>query len=298
MGRAMLVRGALVVLAVLSGAACGGGAGPTDAGGEAWCVRQCQNRECGPDGCGGSCGNCAKGRTCSADWICVEATDLPADLAPDAAQDGPANDIQTPDQAADEAATPYDPGPLPEELPDWDAVEIPDVTVDIEEAHDVFVPETTACEPTDLPENWAGTFEGYITSNIPDFGGYTFNGSVDGNAEFTIKCVNERYVVAGKLDGGQTNCALASGCPFTATISGQYDPQTKKIEADLLDGQIDFTAVIVIAEGKMHATLGPGPKFDGTWEGSKKDIVNKLLPGFSFDWVVATGDGTWEASPQ
>jgi hypothetical protein len=35
------------------------------------CVPACEDRECGPDGCGGSCGACASGRICSADAVCV-----------------------------------------------------------------------------------------------------------------------------------------------------------------------------------------------------------------------------------
>lgn len=35
------------------------------------CVPACEDRECGPDGCGGSCGGCASGRICSADAVCV-----------------------------------------------------------------------------------------------------------------------------------------------------------------------------------------------------------------------------------
>lgn len=35
------------------------------------CTPTCAERECGPDGCGGSCGGCASGRMCSADYLCV-----------------------------------------------------------------------------------------------------------------------------------------------------------------------------------------------------------------------------------
>ncbi|MFH1532866.1 MAG: hypothetical protein ABIK09_19250 [Pseudomonadota bacterium] len=37
------------------------------------CDLICEDRECGPDGCGGSCGFCDDGLTCTDDGICVEA---------------------------------------------------------------------------------------------------------------------------------------------------------------------------------------------------------------------------------
>ena len=40
-----------------------------------WCVNQCQvaclGKECGPDGCGGSCGSCDEGKVCEASGLCV-----------------------------------------------------------------------------------------------------------------------------------------------------------------------------------------------------------------------------------
>ncbi len=37
----------------------------------AYCTPRCAGRECGPDGCGGSCGSCEQGETCSAAGRCV-----------------------------------------------------------------------------------------------------------------------------------------------------------------------------------------------------------------------------------
>jgi len=36
------------------------------------CVANCSNRECGPDGCGGSCGTCPAGETCSMSGKCID----------------------------------------------------------------------------------------------------------------------------------------------------------------------------------------------------------------------------------
>jgi hypothetical protein len=56
---------------------CGGSCGSCPAGvpcvaGLCECVPDCKDKECGDDGCGGSCGECEKGMTCSDDAVCVE----------------------------------------------------------------------------------------------------------------------------------------------------------------------------------------------------------------------------------
>jgi len=48
----------------------GGACGP--------CVADCTGKDCGDDGCGGSCGDCDPGMTCDPDGQCVPACDLPA----------------------------------------------------------------------------------------------------------------------------------------------------------------------------------------------------------------------------
>jgi V8-like Glu-specific endopeptidase len=49
------------------GSAGNGGNGGADPGG---CTPSCDGRQCGDDGCGGVCGTCADGQTCSADGQC------------------------------------------------------------------------------------------------------------------------------------------------------------------------------------------------------------------------------------
>jgi hypothetical protein len=36
-----------------------------------WCEPNCWNKQCGPDGCGGSCGTCPVGYTCNPGGACV-----------------------------------------------------------------------------------------------------------------------------------------------------------------------------------------------------------------------------------
>jgi len=154
-------------------------------------------------------------------------------------------------------------------------------------------PATDDCGPLGLPERWAGTFEGDIVSNIPDMGGYTFQGPVHGAVRFEIRCVNQKFLVIGELDGGSTNCALASGCPFTGRMNGFYDPTTQRLQGQLLDAVIDFSLVQVYAEGTFDGVLSSGPVLSGGWDGEKTDIS---LPALA--WVTATGGGTWEATPE
>lgn len=52
-------------------AGCGGSDDGTAAGGGDDCIPDCQARACGSDGCGGSCGSCAQGETCT-DGLCEE----------------------------------------------------------------------------------------------------------------------------------------------------------------------------------------------------------------------------------
>lgn len=156
---------------------------------------------------------------------------------------------------------------------------------------------TDDCDPLGLPTKWKGTFEGEIISNIPDMMGYTFNGPCEGEISFEIKCVNQKYLVIGELDGGATNCALASGCPFIAKLGGLYNTQEQHLYGTLTDAAIDYSAVIVYAEGVYDGELVAGPALEGTWSGSKTDIENLLLPGVSLDWVDAGGEGTWIAYP-
>jgi hypothetical protein len=73
LGRIAVLLGASVVAAALSACSGSGGENDNDAGA---CIRSCAGKQCGPDGCGGSCGSCndenrCTGDTCSAQGICV-----------------------------------------------------------------------------------------------------------------------------------------------------------------------------------------------------------------------------------
>lgn len=197
------------------------------------------------------------------------------------------------------------------ELPEWDFPPAPDIDFPDVIHLDGLIPEdapppeevyqfpevTDDCDPLGLPTKWAGTFDGEITSNIPDFAGYTFNGPVYGEVSFEIKCVNQKYLVVGDLDGGSTNCALPTGCPFTATLGGFYNPQTQHLSGQLGGVTIDYSMVIVHGEGEFEGDLTGGEVLQGTWFGEKTDIENLAIPGLDLSWVEAGGAGTWTTSP-
>jgi len=235
----------------------------------------------------------------------------------DAAADTPGFVFDTaPDDAPDpnDTPSPADTPPAPDTVPDlphWDLVSPPDVDLPDVIHLDGLIPEDTPppeetyqfpevtddCDPLGLPTKWVGTFDGEISSNIPDFAGYTFNGAVTGEVSFEIKCVNQKYLVFGQLDGGSTNCALATGCPFTAQLGGFYNPQTQHLDGQLDDVVIDYSLVIVYGAGEFEGDLVGGETLGGTWSGSKTDIENLAIPGLNLAWVEAAGAGTWTTTP-
>jgi hypothetical protein len=209
------------------------------------------------------------------------------DAADVGSDDGEATDLSEPDAAADTGAadTEVASDPVLDEGPVGDA----DATAD------GGLPDATDdCEPLGIPEQWSGTFDGEVTSNIPDMAGYTFNGPVNGEIAFEIRCVNEKLMVFGNLDGGSTNCALATGCPFTARLEGLYDPVTQHMEGEVKDAVIDYSMVQVYAEGVFAGDLSEDPSLalTGTWSGDKTGISLTSL-----SWVTASGEGTWNAEP-
>lgn len=160
-----------------------------------------------------------------------------------------------------------------------------------------FPEATDDCEPLGLPSNWAGNFEGVLDSNIPDMFGYTFKGPVDGAISFEITCVNQEYRILGLLEGGQTNCALESGCPFFGYLSGTFEVPTGKITGQIKQASIDYTVLKVLAAGKFTGLLHNGDTFEGDWDGQKTDVVwANGDDATTLDWVTAGGGGTWETT--
>ena len=235
------------------------------------------------------------------------AADTPRFLFDAAPEDTP----EPADTAPRADTTPAVDGDPHQDLPRWDFPPAPDIDLPDVIHLDGLIPEDTPppeetyqfpevtddCDPLGLPTKWVGTFDGEISSNIPDFAGYTFNGAVTGEVSFEIKCVNQKYLVVGQLDGGSTNCALVTGCPFSAQMGGFYNPQTQHLNGQLDDVVIDYSLVIVYGAGEFEGDLIGGESLGGTWSGSKTDIENLAIPGLNLAWVEAAGAGTWTATP-
>lgn len=69
---------------------------------EVVCTPKCEGLECGPDGCGGLCGQCADGKTCFNGKCVEECKDLPKEWGPV----GVINTMNTPDKATSENICP------------------------------------------------------------------------------------------------------------------------------------------------------------------------------------------------
>ncbi|MBM4372026.1 MAG: hypothetical protein FJ098_10260, partial [Deltaproteobacteria bacterium] len=96
--------------------------------------------------------------------------------------------------------------------------------------------------------------------------------------------------------GGSTNCALPSGCPFTAKLGGFYNPQTQHLSGQVVDAVIDYALVKVHCEGVFEGDL-TGGSLTGTWSGTKTEIENLAIPLLDLSWVEAGGQGTWTTAP-
>ena len=61
---------------------------PGDAGGDTTCVKQCENKSCGDDGCGGVCGECPEEYVCDQNFFCVHDICQPDCANKECGQDG------------------------------------------------------------------------------------------------------------------------------------------------------------------------------------------------------------------
>lgn len=223
-------------------------------------------------------------------------TDSTSPADPGVWDDGPA----IPDLPHDIPVTVPDPGTVIPDVPVTDPGPMdPGSALDLTQADDPFTfPETTDdCEPLGFANEWEGTFEGNLDSNIPDMMGYTFKGPVNGAMSFEIACVNGDYRILGILEGGQTNCALENGCPFFGYLSGTFEVATSEIVGQIKQASIDYTVLKVLAAGNFSGKLHDGDTFEGDWDGHKTDVVwANGDDATSLDWVSADGGGLWEAT--
>jgi len=166
---------------------------------------------------------------------------------------------------------------------------------------DIVYPETfvppdvyTECEGLEVFPVWSGAFEGMIMFNIAlSIPGVPQQGVllVYGDLEFEIKCLEEKLIVLGTIEGVGEAEGEAGLFPYTANIGGLYNPITKTVEAQMSDGVVVMYGLLqVYFEGSFNGSLVDEYHFSGVFDG--EETGNNL--GIEAD---ASGQGTWTAEP-
>lgn len=145
------------------------------------------------------------------------------------------------------------------------------------------------CAGLDLPVNWKGTFQGDMTFSV--LGLIPAESTTKGSLEFSIKCLNSKFLVNGIMSGTASKLN-----PFSLNVTGTYDPATKKIDAVMLDGEATvFFVVQYFFGGTLVGELDATNTFNGNWQMSTTSM--KLLgSGTAGQIVPLTGNGTWTAT--
>lgn len=131
------------------------------------------------------------------------------------------------------------------------------------------------CEQLGLAEQWEGSFDGKITTNLG-------NTDVDGTMAFEIGCFAGKLFVKGEMTG------LGEGQPFVVKLQGTYNPVDQSIKCKLIEGTVQLFFLLPVAfEGVLNGTYD-GAQFVGDWSGENTDKT----------FLDASGVGTWKAQPQ
>ena len=250
------------------------------------------------DGSGGRKGiegaSCTKTDDCVSPYQCLSqvCTD-PANTQPPSegdsrtsdasdASDVPSNEVES-DSSKIEADTNTDTDPG-DEPPPKDTLE------PLDDGQNPF----TDCEPLGIASAWSGQFDGTVSYDIPipiPGAPADDNLPVLGTMGFDIQCIGQKLLVSGELSG----LALDT-YPFSLTLAGEYNPSTKTLNADLINGAVVLTPetdleITVLFAGTLTGTLADNDAMKGSWEGASTGTEPAGLPGESW------GAGTWSASP-
>lgn len=214
------------------------------------------------------------------------------DVAADVAADAPALEDAPADAAADTAGT--DDAPVDEELylpfdlgPDFEAVvHDPDVSV--------TTPDTfSGCPALGVSPYWEGRFEGVVSYDLEEpIPGARQSGLflVEGTLNFEIRCLDQKLIVGGALEGDAEAADQVGKHPFVAPILGEFDPSDRSIDAEIVDAIVTLFRVIdVVFEGTFTGRVNIDGDFIGNWDGVH--ISNSLhIDG------EGQGHGTWVAN--
>jgi hypothetical protein len=202
------------------------------------------------------------------------ATDAAKDIIDD---DVPLNDAEIQEEEGDIE--------LPWDLSDADLVESdPDVP-------DAVPGGFTDCPTLGVSPYWEGTWEGIVTydleSDKPLKGLFLVNGTLS----FEIQCLDQKLLVAGKLEGLAEAAGEVGQHPFAANIFGDFNYIERTIKADLLNGEVRlFKVISLFFKGNFDGAVTPTGTFEGEWDAvhTSNDLG---LTG------EASGYGDWKAYP-
>jgi len=228
----------------------------------------------------------------------TQATDAePSDTEIDASQTedtGPTEDTASEDAPLSD--TPLSDVPTESDIEDGDATS--DAFEDaISDAVDWDTIKTD-CEELGIANDWTGEFSGSVQHDlvIPEEWGVPPKDDlqVSGELTFSIECIDSKLKVDGKLDG----FAVSAGenYPFTLNLEGYYNPATKKLNADIVDGMVLVILIEVyftgVFDGELVTDEDGNESFTGTWFGEDAGTnAGELVQG------TASAQGTWTASP-
>ncbi len=249
---------------------------------------------------------------CSGDLVCAEnacgAAQTPTDVTDPSdasSSDTLMEDIQMEDSASPEdvpeadvslSDTPLSDTPIEEDAEESDASSdaFEDALSDAVDWDTI----KTDCEELGIANDWSGEFSGSVQHDlvIPEEWGVPPQDDlqVSGELTFSIECIDSKLKVDGKLDG----FAVSAGenYPFTLNLEGYYNPATKKLNADIVDGMVLVILIEVyftgVFDGELVTDEDGNDVFNGTWFGEDAGTnAGELVQG------TASAQGTWTATP-
>ena len=223
--------------------------------------------------------------------------------APESPVGAPAPDtIVSADSGAEPGDVALDAAPMTPDLPaEAEDIELPwDLTgADLTQADPDVTDKTPdagfdGCPTLGISPKWAGSFEGIVTFDLDDPGSDTPSQGfflVSGVLSFEIKCLDQKLLVSGLLDGTAEAAGEAGTHPFAANLFGDFNYIDRSINAQLINGEVRlFKSISVYFEGDFLGQVQPDGTFEGTWDAQHTGNDLNVMGD-------ASGDGPWTATP-
>jgi hypothetical protein len=150
------------------------------------------------------------------------------------------------------------------------------------------------CADLGVSDTWSGTFLGAVDFSVTPNPLTPSEGTlpVSGELAFDIRCIESKLIVRGTMDGLAT-VEGQGDFPFTMKLDGVYDPETQRMQTEMVDAQVNlYDLIIVYFEGTLSGQIGTDGRFTGTWEGESTGTNQQFITG------TASGEGVWGAGPQ